>query len=109
MPEFTIYFRPHSTPSSLPEISSVLPHLQSSLLSHSRALRLNTLRLLSCCQRDESSPSLSEVVKRCLQGEEASLDVQGVRERVLRIGRLSLMVKDGDKEGAEVSIRWLIG
>ncbi|KAH7883427.1 armadillo-type protein, partial [Phlebopus sp. FC_14] len=29
-----------------------------------------------------------DVLKRCLQGEEVSLDFQGVRERVLRIGRI---------------------
>ncbi|EKM83155.1 hypothetical protein AGABI1DRAFT_118514 [Agaricus bisporus var. burnettii JB137-S8] len=32
-------------------------------------------------------------MKRCLQGEEVSLDVQGVRERVLRIGRLKVNLR----------------
>ena len=48
-----------------------------------------------------------EVMKRCLQGEEVSLDVQGVRERVLRIGRVVHVV--GDAESAEFCARWLIG
>lgn len=47
-----------------------------------------------------------EVLKRCLQGEEAEIDVQGVRERVLRIGRVGQVV--GEKEGAEVCARWLV-
>lgn len=47
------------------------------------------------------------MVRRCLQGEEVSLDVQGVRERVLRIGRVVQVV--GDAEGAEFCARWLIG
>lgn len=50
-----------------------------------------------------------EVVKRCLQGEEVPLDVQGVRERVLRIGRVAQVVKDGDEDAADLCARWLIG
>lgn len=46
-------------------------------------------------------------MKRCLQGEEVPLDVQGVRERVLRIGRVVQVV--GDAQGAEFCARWLIG
>jgi U3 small nucleolar RNA-associated protein 20 len=48
-----------------------------------------------------------EVLKRCLQGEGVSLDLQGVRERVLRIGKVVQVV--GDVRGAEVCARWLIG
>ncbi|KIM44053.1 hypothetical protein M413DRAFT_17908 [Hebeloma cylindrosporum] len=47
-----------------------------------------------------------EVLKRCLQGEEVSLDLQGVRERVLRIGRVGQVV--GDEKGADLCARWLI-
>ena len=47
-----------------------------------------------------------EVLKRCLQGEEVPLDLQGVRERVLRIGRVGQVV--GDKKGADLCARWLI-
>lgn len=51
-----------------------------------------------------------DVLKRCLQGEEVPLDVQGVRERVLRIGRLSQVVKEEEGGlGAEISVRWLVG
>jgi hypothetical protein len=49
------------------------------------------------------------VVKRCLQGEEASLDVHGVRERVLRIGRVGHVVKDADEFSADLCARWLVG
>ena len=50
---------------------------------------------------------VQEVLRRCLQGEEVPLDVQGVRERVLRIGRVVPVV--GDPEGAELCARWLVG
>jgi U3 small nucleolar RNA-associated protein 20 len=48
-----------------------------------------------------------EVLKRCLQGEMVSLDVQGVRERVLHIGKVSQVVKD--ENSADICARWLIG
>lgn len=49
------------------------------------------------------------MVKRCLQGEEVSIDVQGVRERVLRIGRLGQVMHDDDDDvGAGIATRWLI-
>ena len=48
-------------------------------------------------------------MKKTLQAEEISIDVQGVRERVFRIGRLPIVVKDGDDVAAEVCARWLIG
>ena len=49
------------------------------------------------------------MLKKALQAEEVSIDVQGVRERVLRINRLPVVVKDGDELGAEICARWLIG
>lgn len=71
-------------------------------------MRLSVLRLLAS-SAVSSSPSEKEVVKRCLQGEDVSLDVQGVRERVLRIGRIGQVVPDGDQSAADVAARWLIG
>ena len=53
-----------------------------------------------------TSDGPQEVIKRCLQGEEVSLDLQGVRERVLRIGRVGQVV--GDQSGADLCTRWLI-
>ena len=50
---------------------------------------------------------LHEIMKRCLQGEEVPCDVQGARERVLRIGRVVQVV--GDAEAADFCARWLIG
>lgn len=35
--------------------------------------------------------------------------MQGVRERVLRIGRMNHVLKDGDDVGANVAVKWLIG
>ncbi|EEB99996.1 hypothetical protein MPER_00168, partial [Moniliophthora perniciosa FA553] len=80
-----------------------------SLLSHSADLRLSVLQFLASCYTSASTvETTNQVVQRCLQGEEVPLDVQGVRERVLRIGKIAQAVKDGDEVGAEVAARWLI-
>jgi U3 small nucleolar RNA-associated protein 20 len=100
----------HLTPVSL---NTVYPSLSCSLLSHSHSLRLNTLRFLDSkklIDKNHQNPDANgvvEVLKRCLQGEVVSLDLQGVRERVLRIGKVVQVV--GDVRGAEVCARWLIG
>lgn len=57
----------------------------------------------------KSSPAEHDALKRCLQGEEVSLDMQGVRERVLRIGRLYQAVRDDEPLSADICIRWLVG
>jgi U3 small nucleolar RNA-associated protein 20 len=88
-------------------LDTIYPSLRNSLLSHSHPLRLNCLRLLAC-QSVKMLPSELEVVQRCLQGEEATLDVHGVRERVLRIGKVGLAVKDGDRISADLCARWLL-
>lgn len=84
----------------------IYPHVREGVSSHSRPLRLATLRFLDSKLVD-SSHDFVEVLKRCLQGEEVSLDVQGVRERVLRIGRVGQVV--GSENGADLCARWLIG
>jgi len=66
---------------------------------------LACLRLLDCKLIDPNHDHV-EVVRRCLQGEEVPLDVQGVRERVLRIGRVGQVV--GDEKSADLCGRWLI-
>ena len=86
----------------------VYDQLKCSLLSHSRLLRLSVLRLLSS-PIVQASDGTTELVKKALQVEEISVDVQGVRERVLRIGRLPLAVKDEDDVAADICARWLIG
>ncbi|KAF9461849.1 armadillo-type protein [Collybia nuda] len=98
-----------ANPSKTAEIplDEIYPFLQRPLLSHSRPLRLNALRLLESTLVDSPTGS-HEVLKRCLQGEEVSLDVQGVRERVLRIGRVGQVLRDGDETGADICARWLI-
>lgn len=68
---------------------------------------MGALRLL-CSQLADSDKS-SEVLKRCLLGEEVALDVRGVRERVLRISRMDQILHDDDEIGADVAARWLIG
>lgn len=86
-------------------MSQIYPFLSQSLLSHSRRLRLACLRLLDCKLIDPNHDHV-EIVKRCLQGEEVPIDVQGVRERVLRIGRVGQIV--GDERSADLCGRWLI-
>lgn len=95
-------------PSQAIPFDNLYAHLQPSLLSHSRPLRLACLRLLSSnvVRIDNST---SDVVGRCLHAEEIPLDVQGSRERVLRITRLPVAVTKHDDCGAEIAARWLIG
>lgn len=89
-------------------LSDLYPSLQNSILSHSRTLRLATLRLLLSPAIALSSGTERDVLKRCLQGEEVALDVHGVRERVLRIGRVGQVVRDGDERAADICARWLV-
>ena len=89
-------------------MDTMYEQLKSALLSHSALLRLGTLRLLGS-PIVRASEGTIELVKKALQAEEISVDVQGVRARVLRIGRLPLAVKDGDDVAADVCARWLIG
>jgi len=93
-----------STTKTIP-IQRIYPSLHKPLISHSRRLRLAALRLLDSKLADPQHDQI-EVLKRCLQGEEVSLDLQGVRERVLRIGRVGQVV--GDEKGADLCARWLI-
>ncbi|KAH0588866.1 hypothetical protein H2248_004657 [Termitomyces sp. 'cryptogamus'] len=87
--------------------NEVYPSLRVFLLSHSQSLRLATLRLLTS-ESVGASGDVREAAGLCLKGEEVSLDVQGVRNRVLRIGRVGLGVKDGDELSADIVGRWLI-
>ncbi|KAF8206463.1 armadillo-type protein [Mycena galopus ATCC 62051] len=89
------------------DIEEIYPALAPAVLSHSRALRLGALRLLAATRSSDAR----EVVKRCLAGEEVPLEVQGVRERVLRIGRVETVVKDKQREtdvGPDLCGRWLV-
>ncbi|KAG2048035.1 hypothetical protein BDR06DRAFT_943462 [Suillus hirtellus] len=95
-----------SSSQSLP-IAQLYSRLQSRLLSPSRTLRSNVLALLTS-KMVKSSPVEHEALKRCLQGDEVSLDMHGVRERVLRIGRLYQVVRDDGSLSADICIRWLV-
>jgi U3 small nucleolar RNA-associated protein 20 len=55
-----------------------------------------------------SSPAEHNALKRCLQGEEVSLNMQGIRERVLRIGRLYQVVRDDEPLSTDICVRWLV-
>ncbi|KAG6840218.1 hypothetical protein C0991_008139 [Blastosporella zonata] len=88
-------------------LDKIYQPLRMSLLSHSRGLRLATLRLL-VSGLVKAPDGVQDALGRCLRGEEVNLDVQGVRERILWIGRVGLGVKDGDEVGADAVARWLI-
>ena len=77
------------------------------LKSHSHVIRQSALELL--CSPLFSLMTSREAVKRCLTAELVPLTIQGVRERVLRIGRLSLAVEDGNQSAAKACILWLLG
>ncbi|KAF8131840.1 armadillo-type protein [Boletus edulis] len=87
--------------------SELYLHLRTCIISHSRSLRLSALKILSS-KLVKSTPGEHDVLKRCLQGEEVSLDAQGVRERVLRIGRIGQVIKDDEPMATDLCIRWLI-
>ncbi|KAI0753565.1 hypothetical protein C8Q80DRAFT_1342693 [Daedaleopsis nitida] len=92
---------------ALVSFDTLFESLQGSLLSHSRPLRLFSLRLLGA-PVVKAPEGASELLKKAQQAEEISVDLQGVRERVLRIGRLPVAVKDGDDVAADICARWLI-
>jgi U3 small nucleolar RNA-associated protein 20 len=85
--------------------------LQPALVSYTQALRLSALRLLAAPAVQPGARR--DAAERCLQAEEAPLDVQGVRARVLRIGRLAQGIAEAeagaDSEGAELCARWFTG
>lgn len=82
-------------------------YLRTCIVSHSQSLRLSALKILSS-KLVKSSPGEHDVLKRCLQGEDVSLDAQGVRERVLRIGRIGQVIRDDEPLATDLCIRWLI-
>ncbi|KAG7091487.1 hypothetical protein E1B28_010518 [Marasmius oreades] len=81
--------------------------VKDSILSHSQSLRSSTLKLISS-RRFKVPENTQEALSRCLQGEKVSIDVQGVRERVLRIGKVVPMLKDGGNTGADLCARWFM-
>ena len=54
------------------------------------------------------SPEEREVIKRCLQCENISIDVQGSRERALWISRLSQIVPGGQSVSSDIAVSWLV-
>lgn len=95
-----------SAAASFVPFAEIYPHLRAALLSRCRILRLSAMRLMYS-KLITVPENLQEVIKRCLQGEEVPCDVQGVRERILRIGRVAQVV--GDAKGADFCARWLVG
>lgn len=112
-----------SLPTSTQVPYRALTPLHRSLHSHSRAIRLSALQILTSRIVVGLSSAEGDVLRRCLQGEEVSLDVGGARERVLRIGRVGIAVRHGEagdieedgkelrrveRGGGEECARWLM-
>lgn len=111
-----------SSPCKRIPFMEIYPFLRDCLLSHSQKMRLSVLQLLapSAIQppaKEDKEDSVMAVLKVCIKAEQVSLDVQGVRERVVGIGKvaktllsLSRNAKENEVEGIEVEIcvHWLI-
>ncbi|KAG8720081.1 U3 snoRNP protein [Ceratobasidium sp. 395] len=87
-------------------LNALLPHLLAPLTSHSRILRSSALHLLSgpCVSR---SPEQTDVLSRLAAAEDVPLTVQGVRERVVKTGKVVAGSVAGE-EMKEVVVRWLV-
>ncbi|KAF8525998.1 hypothetical protein BU17DRAFT_83502 [Hysterangium stoloniferum] len=96
----------HHDPGFRIPLEDVYPYLQTSVLSHKRSLRLNALYLMISPTVEQTQST--EVFRQCLHGEEASLDVKGVRERIVKIAGLPQSVNNDDAIGADLCLRWLI-
>lgn len=75
--------------------------------SHSRPFRLNALYLLSSPLVDVR-PTRELVLSRLLRAEEVSIDVQGSRERVLRVTQLERVIPADDAVVSDLAVRWLV-
>ncbi|KAI0060580.1 hypothetical protein BV25DRAFT_946008 [Artomyces pyxidatus] len=87
-------------------LDAVYPHLTGTLLSHSSRLRISALRLLNS-KLIHATFAEQSTLSKLVQAEEVPLDVQGARERVLRITRLEQSIAEGDSLASELAIRWL--
>lgn len=98
-------YRPKGISYSTDIHSHILPLLQ----SHSHITRLNALHLISLACSSIAEPNTLLCITTCTQAEQVPLDIQSVRDRVLKLNRIGLSVSDGDNTGADVIARWLIG
>ena len=81
------------------------------LISPFRNHRLSSLRLLASPFVQKSS-AIEEVLARCYAGEEALLDMEGVRGRSVIIQKVPLHMEEGPtlvEDATNVAARWLIG
>ncbi|KAG8773851.1 U3 snoRNP protein [Ceratobasidium sp. 428] len=87
-------------------LNELLSYLLAPLTSHSRILRSSALHLLSgpCVSR---SPEQTDVLSRLVAAEHVPLTVRGVRERVVKTGKVAAGSVAG-KGMKEVVVRWLV-
>ena len=83
--------------------------LLTNLESHSQAIRQSSLEILSSPLVSSAGSRFGEAPRRCLAAETVPLTIQGVRERLLRIGRVGQVIQDGDLTSAQLCVTWLLG
>lgn len=109
---FTVLSHPKAVYRSLKERPSISQNLVVSLLpsilSFSREHRLAALFLLAT-PTATSSTRPRELLEKCIKGESIAIGVEGVRERIVIMGRLGQSIQDDDEVSAGIAIRWLIG
>ncbi|KAG6830801.1 hypothetical protein H0H92_014650 [Tricholoma furcatifolium] len=105
------------TPTHRPTPYIEHPHhaaLLSLLLSPKHSTRLTALRLLSSTSSlltPPPPPAVRAAAEACLKAEQVPIDVAGVRERVLRIGRVANSLgqeKEGETRAVELVATWLV-
>jgi hypothetical protein len=79
----------------------------SAIMSHDRRLRLNALRMINAHSSIHGESAVPpSTVRACLLAEEVVLDVAGVRDRVLKTGKVASSILERD---ILLATRWLLG
>jgi U3 small nucleolar RNA-associated protein 20 len=79
------------------------------IVSHDRRLRLSALRMVNAhSDVHGESATVPRAARACLLAEEVALDVAGVRDRVLKTGKVPSSVHD-DGRDVLLATRWLLG
>lgn len=87
------------------KLETLYPSLSSSISSHKRDLRLASLRLLLSSIVERTSKE-NLTLQGCLEAEVIDLDIAGVRERAVKMGKVSAT---GEGLQIEVAGKWLTG
>lgn len=100
--------------------------LEPLVLSYDRSLRLSALRVMSMHRESidttagagtssevPGSTAVRTILELCLDAENVSLDVAGVRERIVKINRVGSAAASSDStfdnDAIHLAVRWLLG